>query len=145
MTTPASSPSEGLSRFMDAQAPVYQVVLAELSSGRKKTHWMWFVFPQLKDIGRSSTAKFYGIQDRDEAVAYLQHPILGARLKECTRLVLAVQGKTAHDIFGSPDDVKLRSSMTLFEAVAPEEPAFGQVLERYFEGERDGETLAIIR
>ncbi len=123
---------------------VYQTVLAELSSGRKKTHWMWFIFPQLKDLGRSSTAKFFGIKNRDEAVAYWQHPILGARLKECTQLVLAIQGRTAHEFFGSPDDVKLRSSMTLFEVVAPDEPAFGQVLERYFVGERDGETLRLL-
>ncbi len=131
-------------RFLDAQSLVYRDILAELTAGSKKSHWMWFIFPQLKELGRSSTAKFYGLEDRDEAVAYWQHPILRARMKECTQLVLAVQGRTAHEIFGSPDDVKLRSSMTLFEAVAPNVPAFGQVLERYFDGERDSETLKLL-
>ncbi|MGZ5215824.1 MAG: DUF1810 domain-containing protein [Caldimonas sp.] len=140
-----SIPQPGLARFVEAQSPVYASVLAELAAGRKTSHWMWFVFPQLKALGRSGTARFYGVEDRAEAAAYWQHPVLGKRLKECTRLVLATQGKTAHDIFGSPDDLKLRSCMTLFGAVAPEEPAFRDVLARFYGGEPDPATLVLLR
>lgn len=136
--------SPGLARFVEAQSPVYASVLAELAAGRKTSHWMWFVFPQLKPLGRSGTARFYGLEDRAEAAAYWQHPVLGERLKECTRLVLATPGKTAHDIFGSPDDLKLRSCMTLFGAVAPDEPAFRDVLARFYAGEPDPATLALL-
>lgn len=136
----------GLTRFIEAQSPVYASVLEELGAARKTTHWMWFIFPQLKFLGRSGTAKFYGLEDRVEAAAYWQHPVLGERLKQCTRLVLATQGKkTAHDIFGSPDDLKLRSCMTLFDAVATEEPAFREVLARFYAGEPDAATLALLR
>lgn len=133
-----------LQRFVDAQAPVYERVCAELRAGAKSSHWMWFIFPQLKELGFSSTARHYGIASREEARAYWTHPLLGPRLKQCSELVLAVQNKTAHQIFGSPDDLKLRSSMTLFEAVAPEEPVFGQVLDRYYDGARDDRTLALL-
>ncbi len=131
-----------LQRFVLAQDPVYDRVRAELRAGAKTTHWMWFIFPQLRFLGRSPTAQHFGIASLLEARAYWQHPVLGARLKECSELVLAVEGKSAHQIFGSPDDLKLRSSMTLFEHAAPDEPVFGQVLEKYFHGARDWKTLA---
>ena len=132
----------GLERFVEAQAPVYAAVLRELGAGRKTSHWMWFVFPQLRSLGRSATAKFYGLEGREEASAYWQHPLLGARLGECTRLVLGTAGRSAHDIFGSPDDLKLCSCMTLFDVVAPGEPAFRAVLDRFYGGEADPMTLA---
>jgi len=139
------TPSDAnLSRFLDAQAPVYAAVCAELSSGRKTNHWMWFIFPQLKTIGRSSTAQFYGIESKDEALAYWQQPVLGPRLKHCAQLVLNTRGKTAREIFGTPDDLKLRSCMTLYSVVAGDEPVFAQVLGRFFEGEQDVKTLALL-
>jgi uncharacterized protein (DUF1810 family) len=134
-----------LERFVTAQAPVYAAVCDELADGRKASHWMWFVFPQLRALGRSATAKFFGIESLDEARAYAAHPLLGARLRECAQRVLDVQGRSAHQIFGSPDDLKLCSCMTLFEAAAPVEPVFEQVLERYFDGVRDHATLALLR
>jgi uncharacterized protein (DUF1810 family) len=135
----------GLERFVAAQAPVYADVLRELGAGRKTSHWMWFVFPQLKSLGRSATARFYGLADRAEALAYWRHPLLGPRLVECTRLVLATAGRTAHEIFGSPDDLKLCSCMTLFDAVAPEEPAFRAVIDRFYRGLADAATLELLR
>src|SRR5690349_5715293 len=129
-----------LQRFVDAQA-VWPKVRAELAAGEKRTHWMWFIFPQLAMLGRSETAKRYGIISRAEAEAYLRHPVLGARLLEATRLVLGVRGRTVHEIFGSPDDVKFRSSMTLFNAVAPQEPVFGEAIARLLEGQVDTRTL----
>ena len=135
----------GLERFVEAQAPVYASVLRELGAGSKTSHWMWFVFPQLKSLGRSSTARFYGIEDRAEAAAYWRHPLLGPRLVECTRLVLATSGRSAHAVFGSPDDLKLCSCMTLFDAVAPEEPAFRSVLDRFYAGVADAATLDLLR
>ena len=134
----------GLARFVEAQDEVFGSVLAELGAGRKASHWMWFVFPQLKALGRSGTAKFFGLADRREAEAYWRHPVLGERLRRCTGLVLATGGRSAHDIFGSPDDLKLRSCMTLFEAVAPEEPAFRAVIDRFYGGEADAATLALL-
>ncbi|WPG38341.1 DUF1810 domain-containing protein [Variovorax sp. EBFNA2] len=134
-----------LERFVAAQEPVYAQVCAELTAGRKRTHWMWFVFPQLKALGRSATAQFFGLDGADEAAAYWQHPLLGARLRQCAELVLRVPGTDAHAIFGSPDTLKLRSCMTLFEIVAPEAPVFGDVLVRYFGGMRDDATIAFIR
>ncbi len=101
-----------LQRFVDAQAPVIDQVRAELAAGRKTSHWIWFVFPQLKQLGRSGTARHFGIDSREEATAYWRHPVLGPRLAQCTELVFAVQRKSAHDIFGSPDDLKFRSCMT---------------------------------
>jgi uncharacterized protein (DUF1810 family) len=136
----------GLDRFLEAQAPVWAQVVRELTAGRKATHWMWFVFPQLKGLGRTSTAQFYGIASRAEALAYWQHPALGLRLKECAELVLAApSGLTAQNVLGSPDDMKLRSSMTLFAAVAPEESVFNGVLQRFYGGEPDPVTLAMLR
>ena len=138
---PASAPD--LQRFVDAQAPVYDQVRAELAGGRKRTHWMWFVFPQIQGLGRSAMAQRYAIDSREEAAAYLTHPVLGTRLRECAALVLAAPGPAIDDILGPPDDLKFKSCMTLFDAVAPAgETLFGQCLQRFFGGERDPATLA---
>ncbi len=139
-----STSAHGLERFIDAQESVYETVRAELAAGKKRSHWMWFIFPQLKGLGRSDTARFFGIDGRDEAVAYWRHPVLGARLKACTQLVARHEEKTAFEILGSPDDVKLKSCMTLFAVVAPGESVFSEVLQRYFEGERDVATLDLL-
>jgi len=136
---------DDLGRFVEAQDRVYGNVRQELAAGRKATHWMWFVFPQLRGLGRSATAQHYGIGSREEAQAYLRHPVLGARLRDCVGLVLAVHGSSAHAIFGSPDDLKFRSSMTLFADAAPEEPLFRRALEKYFGGAPDPATLEILR
>ncbi|CAI3788391.1 hypothetical protein AHFPHNDE_02067 [Pseudomonas sp. MM227] len=133
-----------LNRFIDAQRVVYSDVLEELRSGRKRTHWMWFVFPQLAGLGRSETARFYAISGAAEAVAYLHDPLLGARLLECTRTVLEHSGKSVTAMFGSPDDMKLRSCMTLFASVAPEQVCFQQLLNRFFNGEPDEKTVALL-
>ena len=135
---------DSLSRFVDAQAPVYEQVRAELSAGKKVSHWMWFVFPQLRGLGRSAMAIRYGLASREEAVAYWQHPLLGRRLTECSRLVLAIQGKSAFEIFSTPDDMKFRSCMTLFANCVGGEPLFLEVLSRYFAGEQDERTLALL-
>ena len=135
-----------LRRFVDAQDPLYDGVLAELRAGRKTSHWMWFVFPQLRGLGVSPTAWHYGIASIDEATAYLRHPVLGPRLRECTRLVNAVQGLDTRSIFGSPDDVKFRSSMSLFDAVAAdEEDVFSEALRKYFGGQPDPRTRDMLR
>ena len=134
-----------LERFVAVQAGVIDRVLGELRAGRKQSHWMWFIFPQVAGLGRSPTAVHYAISSLDEARAYLAHPILGERLRECTRLVLDVKGKSAHDIFGSPDDLKFHSSMTLFAAAAPGEQIFSQALEKYFAGRGDDVTLDRLR
>ncbi len=133
-----------LNRFVTAQKPVYDAVLRELAAGRKSSHWMWFIFPQLRGLGRSSTATFYGISSEAEALAYWRHPLLGARLAQCCAALLRIEGKTALEVLGSPDDMKLKSSMTLFERAAPEAAIFGQVLERYFDGQRDRRTLELL-
>ena len=133
-----------LQRFVEAQDRVLPAVMRELGQGRKQSHWMWFVFPQLRALGRSPTALHYGITSLDEARAYMAHAMLGPRLVDCAKAVLAVQGRTAHEIFGSPDDLKLRSCMTLFAAAAPEEAAFAEVLRRYYGGEADPATLRLL-
>lgn len=134
-----------LDRFVQAQEPVIATVLAELAAGEKRSHWMWYVFPQLRGLGRSPTAQFYGIGSRGEARAFLDHPVLGPRLKRCTEAVLGIEGRSAHAIFGSPDDLKFHSSMTLFAAVAPDEEAlFRRALDRYFDGRPDAGTLALL-
>lgn len=135
---------DGLQRFVDAQAPVYATVLQELAQGAKRSHWMWFIFPQLKALGRSATAQHYGLASLDEARAYASHALLGPRLRQCTQCVLDVQGRSALQIFGMPDTLKFCSSMTLFERAAPEEPAFAQALEKYYAGQRDAQTLALL-
>lgn len=132
-----------LERFVQAQNPVYRDVREELARGRKQSHWMWFVFPQIAGLGFSAMSQRYAIASRAEAMAYLAHPVLGPRLIECTRLVLAVEGRTINAILGAPDDAKFHSSMTLFGAVS-DDPIFGEALARYFAGERDGATLEIL-
>ena len=131
-----------LQRFVDAQARVIDQVRRELAAGRKETHWMWFVFPQLRGLGSSSMAEKYGIASRAEAEAYLEHPVLGARLRECTELVNAVQNRSVEQIFGYPDDLKFRSSMTLFSSVTNENDVFRTALDKYFNGEPDPATVA---
>jgi uncharacterized protein (DUF1810 family) len=130
-----------LHRFVEAQQSVYSRVCEELRQGRKSTHWMWFVFPQIEGLGHSSMARRFAISSIEEARAYLAHPVLGARLRECTRLVCSISGKTIHDIFGSPDDMKFRSSMTLFARAAEEGSVFDEALRKYFGGEPDDRTL----
>jgi uncharacterized protein (DUF1810 family) len=130
-----------LQRFVDAQAPVIDRVREELAQGRKRSHWMWFIFPQIAGLGFSAMAQRYAIASLDGAKAYLEHPILGARLEDCTRLVLAVTGRSVTEIFGSPDDMKFRSSMTLFSQAAPDKAIFAEALRKYFDGEPDPETL----
>jgi len=132
-----------LQRFVDAQDKVYARVVAELSAGRKQSHWMWFIFPQLAGLGFSAMAQRYAISSPEEAAAYLTHDILGPRLVECTRLVLAVPDKTILAILGSPDDLKFRSSMTLFSAVS-DDPLFDQALAKYYAGEKDQATLDLL-
>lgn len=134
-----------LNRFVQAQESVYQRALAEIRRGRKQSHWMWFIFPQIDGLGYSSTAKFYAIKSLAEAQACLEHPVLGPRLRECAAAALSVEGRTAYDIFGSPDDMKLRSSATLFAQVSPAGSLFHQLLDRYFQGEPDSATLGILR
>ena len=133
-----------LERFVAAQGHVYDDVVAELRSGRKTSHWMWFVFPQVAGLGRSGMSQQYAIRSLDEARAYLDHPVLGPRLRECAGLVLATPARSAEDIFGGIDAVKLRSSMTLFHRAAPDESVFGDVLDRFYGGARDQATDAIL-
>ena len=133
-----------LQRFVDAQDPVWDDVLAELRAGRKRTHWMWFVFPQLAGLGRSSTAQHYAVADLDEARSYLVHPVLGPRLRKACDVLLGLTGTTPSRVLGSPDDVKLRSSMTLFAAAEPDEPRFPAVLEHWYDGPDDA-TLRLLR
>ena len=130
-----------LDRFVKAQDPVYDRVLDELRAGRKTSHWMWYVFPQLRGLGWTPTAQHYGIVSLDEARAYLAHPVLGPRLLECVNLVLGLQGRTAGQVFGYPDELKFRSCLTLFAAAAPQVEAFSAALARYYGGEADALTL----
>ena len=132
-----------LKRFADAQAPVIEAVFRELRQGRKTSHWMWFVFPQVAGLGMSAMSQKYAIGSAEEARAYLAHPVLGQRLRECVETVLEVEGRSAHAIFGSPDDMKLRSCLTLF-AEATGEEVFLRALDKYFEGDADPETLRIL-
>lgn len=133
-----------LRRFVDAQGGVYESVCEELRAGRKRSHWMWFVFPQLRGLGRSPTAVRFSISSIDEARAYLAHDVLGPRLRECARLVTAIDGRTAEEIFGWPDDMKLRSSMTLFARAAADNGDFVAVLEKFYGGEGDPATLRLL-
>ena len=129
-----------LRRFVDAQESVYRTVVAELRAGRKRSHWIWFIFPQLRGLGRSGTAIRYGIASRDEAAAYLAHPVLGPRLRECTRLVAQVDGRSIEEIFGWPDNLKVRSSMTLFRYATEDDADFRAVLDKFYGGEEDPAT-----
>ncbi|VXC75228.1 conserved hypothetical protein [Burkholderia sp. 8Y] len=134
-----------LQRFVSAQESVIDDVRAELSAGRKRTHWMWFVFPQIAGLGHSQMAQHYAIQSLAEAQAYLAHPVLGARLVELTGIVNGVEGRSIEDIFGYPDHMKFHSSMTLFARTAPDEPIFDETLRRYFDGQPDEATLMRLR
>lgn len=134
-----------LQRFVAAQAPVIGAVRAELRAGRKRSHWMWFVFPQLRGLGRSATAQHYGIASLDEARAYLAHPVLGPRLRECCELMLAVPERSAHEILGSPDDLKFHSCLSLFALAAPQDDLFRRCLARFHGGVSDTATLALCR
>jgi len=133
-----------LKRFISAQEGIYDRALAELRDGLKRSHWMWYIFPQVEGLGHSPTTRRYSIKSLEEARHYLAHPVLGQRLKESAEAVLAVQGRSAADIFGHPDDWKLQSSMTLFELVSGPESVFGRILEKYYQGKRDTRTLQIV-
>jgi uncharacterized protein (DUF1810 family) len=143
MMEPDDDP-HNLNRFVEAQADTYGRAIAELREGRKRSHWMWFVFPQWDGLGSSPTATFYAIKSIAEAKAYLEHPMLGPRLLECAATVLNIDGRSAHEIFGSPDDWKLRSGATLFARVAPPGSVFERVLDKFYHGEPDEKTLALL-
>ena len=130
--------------FVQAQEDIYEQALAELKNGSKESHWMWFVFPQIAGLGNSEMARKYAIPNMADAKAYLSHDLLGSRLRECTEAVLAVEGRTAHEILGSPDDMKLKSCMTLFEVADGPGSVFSSILEKYFEGQRDERSLMIL-
>jgi uncharacterized protein (DUF1810 family) len=134
-----------LQRFVAAQQPVYGNVLAELRAGRKQSHWMWFIFPQIRGLGHSDMARKFAISSLEETDAYLRHPILGPRLRECSGLVMATEGRTINEIFGHPDDMKFHSSMTLFSQTTEENEIFKQCLHKYFAGKMDSQTLAQLR
>ena len=133
-----------LARFVDAQAGDYETALAEVGRGRKASHWMWYIFPQVDGLGFSSMSRRYAIRSAEEARAYLDHPVLGPRLVEIAEAALGVEGRSAREIFGSPDDMKLKSSATLFAGVTPPDSAFSRLLDKYFRGERDGETIRLL-
>ena len=133
-----------LSRFVRAQADDYEHALAEIRSGRKRSHWMWYIFPQFDGLGFSSTSRRYSIKSIAEAEAYLSHPVLGPRLFECAQAVLGVEGRSAFEIFGSPDDMKLRSCATLFARVSPAGSVFDRLLDKYFQSRRDDKTLGLL-
>ena len=140
----ATTAPHDLQRFVDAQRAVYERVCAELRAGDKRSHWMWFIFPQLAGLGHSPMARRYAISSLAEARAYLEHPLLGARLEECTRLVNAVEGRSILQIFGPPDDMKFRSSMTLFSRATAHDAIFREALDKYFGGEPDRRTLELL-
>jgi uncharacterized protein (DUF1810 family) len=133
-----------LDRFIEAQAPVYAQALAELRAGRKASHWMWFIFPQVAGLGESAMSRAYAIQSLAEARAYLAHPVLGARLRECCQAVMNLRGQSAHDIFGSIDEMKFRSCLTLFAEADHDEVLFFNLLETYFDGDADEATLELL-
>jgi uncharacterized protein (DUF1810 family) len=133
-----------LERFIEAQAPVYAQALGELIAGQKQSHWMWFIFPQIAGLGQSAMSRAYAIQSLDEARAYLAHPLLGARLRECCQAVMNLRGKTVHDIFGSIDAMKFCSCLTLFTEANHDEVLFFNLLEKYFDGDADEATLEIL-
>ncbi|UFH56337.1 DUF1810 domain-containing protein [Spirosoma sp. KNUC1025] len=138
------APDYDLRRFLDAQENDYTRALTEIRNARKQSHWMWYIFPQVAGLGFSETTKFYAIKDLNEASAYLQHPVLGKRLIDISQALLAIKGKTANQIMGSPDDMKLKSSMTLFSRVQSADPVFQAVLDKYYRGEQDSGTLKLL-
>lgn len=133
-----------LDRFVDAQKGIYEQALAEIRTGRKRSHWMWYVFPQYAGLGSSQISQRYAIRSPAEAEAYLRHPVLGVRLIECADATLQLEGLSALEVFGAPDDAKLRSSATLFAAMSPDGSVFDRLLEKYFNGERDARTLQLL-
>jgi uncharacterized protein (DUF1810 family) len=133
-----------LSRFVDAQQGVYETALAEIRGGRKRSHWMWFIFPQVKGLGSSAMARRFAIGSLAEAKAYLDHPVLGPRLLECVEALTALEGRTASEVFGFPDDMKLRSSATLFALASPAGSVFERLLDQYYAGEHDERTMALV-
>ena len=133
-----------LSRFVEAQEDDYEKPLSELRSGKKRTHWMWYIFPQIDGLAFSSTSKHYALKSIEEAKAYLNHSILGPRLQECAEAVLRIEGRSAAEIFGLPDDLKLRSCATLFESVSPSGSVFDRLLKKYYQGKRDEKTLQLL-
>ncbi len=139
------TPGFDLQRFVDAQSDVYADVVRELRDGRKRTHWMWFIFPQIAGLGHSEMAQRYAISSRAEAKAYVEHPILGARLRECTQLLLDLSESNITQILGQPDDMKFRSCMTLFSTTTAENTLFGRALNKYFRGKRDDRTLELLK
>jgi len=144
MSNPSGDDPHDLNRFVEAQAGDYDRALAEIRGGRKRSHWMWYVFPQVEGLGFSSMSRRYSIKSADEARAYLDHPLLGRRLVECAEAALAVEGRSALEIFGSPDDMKLKSCATLFASVSPPDSVFARLLDKYYEGERDAKTLRLL-
>jgi len=134
----------GLQRFVDAQERDYPIALSEIKTGRKQSHWMWYIFPQISGLGFSETARYYAIRNRNEAESYLRHPVLGKRLKEISSVLTSLPENNAHNIFGSPDDLKLRSCMTLFSMVPGADPVFQQVLDKFFAGAGDEKTMRLI-
>jgi len=133
-----------LNRFISAQEKVYETVIKELKNGKKQTHWMWYIFPQIDGLGTSQTSKYYAIKSREEAQQYLNHPVLGKRLLECADIVIALEGKSISEIFDFPDDLKLKSSMTLFAHIAKPGSIFARIIDKYFEGKKDVTTLDIL-
>lgn len=133
-----------LKRFIDAQQTSYQTALQEIKNGRKRSHWMWYIFPQVQGLGFSETSRFYAIKDIEEAEEFLKHPILGNRLIEICKVLLGLQYNNANQIFGSPDDMKLKSCMTLFTALPDADPVFQSVLKKFFGGTKDNKTLQIL-
>lgn len=137
--------SDSLNRFVKAQENTYQYAFSEIERGKKETHWMWFIFPQISGLGHSETARYYAIKDIKEAELYLRHPVLGKRLTNISKVLLKIQGKSAREIFGKPDDLKLRSCMTLFGALENTDPVFQEVIDRYFDGQKDEKTLELVQ
>jgi uncharacterized protein (DUF1810 family) len=133
-----------LARFLEAQEHEYERAVSEIREGRKRSHWMWYVFPQFEGLGFSATSRHFAIKSKDEAAAYLAHPVLGPRLTECAEALLQLEGRTAAEIFGSPDDMKLRSSATLFAMVSPAGSVFHRVIEKYFAGQKDERTVRLV-
>ena len=133
-----------LQRFLDAQKADYEIALSEIKGGKKRSHWMWYVFPQIHGLGLSETSKLYSIKSLEEAKEFLNHPVLGKRLMEISKALLDLSSNDAHAVFGSPDDIKLKSSMTLFASLSNTDPVFQSVLEKFFEGRKDDKTLKLI-
>jgi uncharacterized protein (DUF1810 family) len=133
-----------LQRFLDAQKADYEIALSEIKGGKKRSHWMWYIFPQIHGLGFSETSKLYAIKSLDEAKEFLNHPVLGKRLMEISKALLDLSSNDAHAVFGSPDDIKLKSSMTLFASLSNTDPVFQSVLEKFFDGRKDDKTLKII-